>query len=89
MTEQPNELSRERHPPEALAMPGWVPTTIGVVLVAMAALAVWTGLRYRNPTLAGNIIHPHRTSRASRAMGRQASRNPAPRSCFRRAHRPR
>ena len=50
-------------------MPGWVPTMIGIVLVIMAALAVWTGLRYRNPTLAGSIIHPHRTPRAITGNG--------------------
>jgi hypothetical protein len=31
----------------ASAMPRWVPVLIGVILVAMAALAVWTGLRTR------------------------------------------
>ena len=50
-------------------MPGWVPTMIGIVLVVMAALAVWTGLRYRNPTLAGNIIHPRRTPRGITGNG--------------------
>lgn len=29
-------------------MPGWVPVLIGVLLVAMAALAIFTGLRYRD-----------------------------------------
>jgi len=69
MTEQPSEPQRERHPPDAPAMPGWVPTMIGIVLVLMAALAVWTGLRYRNPTLAGSIIHPRRTPRAITGNG--------------------
>ena len=32
-------------------MPRWVPVVIGVVLVALAALAVVTGLRYRENTL--------------------------------------
>lgn len=41
-------------------MPRWVPAAIGVVLVIMAALAVYTGLRYRNPALAGGIIKTHR-----------------------------
>ena len=50
-------------------MPGWVPTMIGIVLVLMAALAVWTGLRYRNPTLAGSIIHPRHTPRAITGNG--------------------
>lgn len=37
-------------------MPRWVPILIGVVLVAIAGLAVYTGLRYRDDnTLAGHI----------------------------------
>ena len=69
MTEQPTEPPRERHPPEPGGLPSWVPTTIGVILVIMAALAVWTGLRYRNPTLANGIIHPRRTPRAMTGSG--------------------
>lgn len=62
MTEEP---PRERHaPPEAPALPTWVPTVIGLVLVAMAALAVYTGLRYRNPTLANGIIKRRNPPRA-------------------------
>jgi hypothetical protein len=60
MSEQPSE-SPNRQVPERPLMPGWVPTVIGIVLVVMAALAVYTGLRYRQPTLAGGIIktrHP-------------------------------
>lgn len=41
-------------------MPGWVPTVIGLVLVIMAALAVFTGMRYRNPALAGSIVRTRR-----------------------------
>jgi hypothetical protein len=33
--------------PESSGLPSWVPILIGVVLVALAALAVWTGMRYR------------------------------------------
>ena len=40
-------------------MPRWVPVAIGVVLVTLAALAVITGLRYRDQTLV-NMIRPHR-----------------------------
>ena len=61
MSEQPSEPPHERHAPEVPAMPLWVPTLIGAVLVIMAGLAVYTGLRYRNPALAGGIIkmrHP-------------------------------
>jgi hypothetical protein len=58
MTEAP-------HPPdETPAMPRWVPGVIGVVLVAMAALAVYTGLRYRTPTLANGIVKSRRPARS-------------------------
>lgn len=42
-------------PDAAPPMPGWVPVLIGVLLVLIAGLAVWTGLRYRHPTLANGI----------------------------------
>jgi len=69
MTEPPTESSRERHAPGEPRMPGWVPIVIGIVLVIMAGLAVWTGLRYRNPTLAGGIIHPQHTPRGMTGGG--------------------
>ena len=69
MTEQPTiEPQRERHVHEP-GLPSWVPTTIGVVLVVMAALAVWTGLRFRNPTLANGIIHPRRAPKGMTGGG--------------------
>jgi hypothetical protein len=44
-------MSNERHdvPPqgEQTSMPRWIPVLIGVVLVFLAALAVYTGLTYR------------------------------------------
>lgn len=60
MTEQPPEAPRERHVPEPPMMPGWVPTVIGVVLVIMAGLAVYTGVRFRDRPLAGSIIKTRR-----------------------------
>lgn len=77
MTEQPpdtapppGEPPRERHaPPDQPALPGWVPTLIGVILVLMAALAVYTGLRYRNPTLANGIIRRRTPPRAMTGGG--------------------
>jgi hypothetical protein len=33
--------------PEPRGMPAWVPVLIGIVLVVIAALAVYTGIRYR------------------------------------------
>lgn len=69
MTDQPTETPRERHAPGQPGLPSWVPTTIGIVLVAIAAFAVWTGLRYRSPTLANGIIHPRRTPRGMTGGG--------------------
>jgi hypothetical protein len=42
---------------EGLTMPSWVPLVIGGVLVALAALAVYTGLNYRRNTLT-RVIKP-------------------------------
>jgi len=56
--EGPGEGSHEPH------LPSWVPTLIGIVLVVLAALAVYTGVRYRNPTLADGIIRPKRAPNA-------------------------
>jgi hypothetical protein len=67
MSEQPPE--RERHVPEQPSLPRWVPTIIGIVLVIMAALAVYTGLRYRNPTLANGIIKRRNPPRAMTGGG--------------------
>src|SRR2546426_4295177 len=69
MTEQPPEPPRERHVPEEPGLPSWVPTAIGVILVIMAALAVYTGLRFRNPTLANGIIKTRRPPRAMTSVG--------------------
>jgi hypothetical protein len=57
MTEQPDtEHSHAPHEDETSGMPRWVPVLIGVVLVAMAALAVYTGLRGRDDdTLLGKV----------------------------------
>src|SRR5215212_2090199 len=43
MTEQPPEEEESTPAP----MPRWVPILIGAVLVILAALAIFTGLRYR------------------------------------------
>lgn len=53
MTEQPPATHPEQRDPidDAAPMPRWVPVAIGVVLVTLAALAVITGMRYRDQTL--------------------------------------
>jgi hypothetical protein len=58
-------MTEEPHPhDDTPAMPRWVPGVIGIVLVAMAALAVYTGLRYRTPTLANGVVKSRRPARA-------------------------
>jgi hypothetical protein len=72
MTEEPHAPAPDKHDAErddehhersardeTPQMPRWVPTLIGVVLVAMAALAVYTGIRYRNPPLTNVIVKRH------------------------------
>src|SRR5438876_9459531 len=57
MTEQPQpEHDRSDEP---APMPAWVPIAIGIVLVTLAALAVITGMRYRDQTLV-RIVQPRR-----------------------------
>ena len=60
MTEQPpDEQPQEEQP---APMPRWVPVLIGGVLVVLAALAVFTGLRYRDD----NTILAHVPARKAR-----------------------
>jgi len=67
MTEEPHRpASQDAEPP---LMPRWVPTTIGVVLVAMASLAVYTGIRYRTPTLSNGPVKSRRPARAVAGVG--------------------
>lgn len=60
MTEQ-NPESADRHEaerdlsPEPAPLPRWVPVLIGAILVVLAALAVLTGLRYRESSLVGMV----------------------------------
>ena len=61
MTDQPPVAPRRDERDvvdEPAPMPQWVPIAIGVVLVTLAALAVLTGLRYRDQTLV-RIVQPH------------------------------
>ena len=62
MSETPPEHRAEKDDliPTPDLMPRWVPVAIGVILVSLAALAVITGLRYRDNTLV-NIVKPRRT----------------------------
>jgi hypothetical protein len=53
MTTPDSEHSHAPHEPSG--MPRWVPVLIGVVLVAIAALAIYTGLRTRNDTILAQV----------------------------------
>lgn len=48
------------HAVDENTLPRWVPVLIGAVLVAMAGLAVFTGLRYRSNSLSTIVRPPHR-----------------------------
>lgn len=64
---------REGEPPggdgeeAAEPMPKWLPLLIGGILVALAALAVYTGLQYRERTLTSHIGESKETQRAANA----------------------
>ena len=53
-------------PDETPSLPGWVPVLIGGLLVVMALLAVFTGLRYRTRTEDRPVVH--RTSVNTRGI---------------------
>lgn len=59
MTEHPTPETQE--PESGSAMPRWVPVLIGAVLIVMAALAVYTGIRYREE--GAPLIERSRTQR--------------------------
>jgi hypothetical protein len=53
--------------PASPGMPRWVPVLIGALLVVMAGLAVFTGLRYREPDTLTERVQPRRERRAASA----------------------
>ena len=78
MTDQPpvDPTDHEREgDDEAGVMPRWVPVAIGIVLVTLAALAVITGLRYRDQTLV-RIVQPR--PRSSRPIAPGPGGEPEP-----------
>lgn len=56
----------ESDEPEPLDLPAWIPSMIGIVLVAMASLAVYTGLHGRSRPLS---LSPHAVSNPEPASG--------------------
>lgn len=62
MTERPSpegDLNEPAGPPVA-GMPRWVPVLIGVLLVTLAGLAVYTGLRFRDTRTITDHVAPQR-----------------------------
>lgn len=51
--------SQQPEPEPGAAMPRWVPVVIGVVLVIMAGLAIYTGLRFRDDGTLAEHVPPH------------------------------
>lgn len=51
MNQQEHPSSRSVPEDEGMRLPRWVPLTIGIVLVSIALLAVYTGLTYRSQGL--------------------------------------
>lgn len=64
MTE-PNNPEHSHAPHEPAGMPRWVPVLIGLILVAMAAFAVWTGLRTGNENTILAHVRPQRQQQAN------------------------
>ncbi|HUR79345.1 MAG TPA: hypothetical protein VM733_01170 [Thermoanaerobaculia bacterium] len=54
----------DHHEPRQAVMPRWVPVLIGIVLVVIAALAIFTGLRSRDDSLLSQV-HPRRQQGAN------------------------
>src|SRR3712207_4176715 len=58
---QQQQPEHETHQlPEVPLFPRWVPALIGAVLVAIAALAVWTGWRHPERSPLGRVMHPRK-----------------------------
>jgi hypothetical protein len=64
MTDHPTPDSPHEEPGSepgtGAAMPRWVPVLIGAILVIMAGLAIYTGLRYRNDDTLTSQVRPQR-----------------------------
>ena len=60
MTEPSPENDLRPEEPASPLMPRWVPVLIGLVLVALAALAVYTGLNYRDGETLTERVPPRR-----------------------------
>src|SRR5687768_15982352 len=66
MTEPSPERELAAEETAVAGIPKWVPVLIGVVLVSLAALAVYTGLRYREPDTLTTHVQPRRAEPSPR-----------------------
>jgi hypothetical protein len=55
--------------PPPVPLPRWVPILIGLILLGMAGLAVWTGLRYRNAAFAPPLLKASQQQTPRRESG--------------------
>ena len=60
MTDPTPESGQPGEPDSGTSMPRWVPLLIGAVLVTMAGLAVYTGIRYRDDDTLTAKVRPRR-----------------------------
>jgi hypothetical protein len=60
MTDPTPDSPHAEEPEPDAAMPRWVPLLIGAILVIMAGLAVYTGLRYRDDNTLTSQVRPQR-----------------------------
>lgn len=64
MIEDPPGAEDDFEPSEPVVeLPSWIPILLGVVLVTMAAFAVYTGMTHRGKPLARAVRHPVSTAR--------------------------
>ena len=67
MTEQIPEQEPDDGVPDPSLIPRWIPVLIGLILAVMAALAVWTGLRFRDDGPMRTHMRPRADQRATAA----------------------
>ena len=67
--EVPQPVTEEDDLPPPVVLPRWVPILIGLILVGMAALALYTGLRYRDQPFKSRITPPPAKAKAQREVG--------------------